>query len=219
MLANSEQFSYRMRKQNSNEACICPEEGHCSKPGGGLFASGGDAPLTWGGWSQILCILEEGSAGAGAGEARGRMEKWEGEQEMFNVTQVDLELYRKLSGEDMFMPMLVWYWGSFDFWRVQSTGSSSKALGWGCANDVHLLAYSKVYAQSFPEGVLLNLGAEQVLLWVASNLFTHVKKVRFEKIKQPFMTDMSLQYLIICNHGCSKRTSELQVCVLESAPH
>lgn len=35
---------------------------------------------------QISCVIEEkGSAGGSVGGARGRLEKWEGEQEVFSV--------------------------------------------------------------------------------------------------------------------------------------
>ena len=44
-LANSEQLCYKTSKQNDPDARFCPAEGYCSKPGMGLFMSGGDAAL------------------------------------------------------------------------------------------------------------------------------------------------------------------------------
>lgn len=128
----------------TDDARIFPEEGHCSKPGVGLLGSG-DYALMWEEDPKFPASLSSRAAqgpalvGQGAGQ---RNEKGKRRCLMwyrFNVVQ---ELSWRWSGERDDHARTGMIWGSFDFWKVQSTGTTFKALGWGCTNDAYLLAYT-----------------------------------------------------------------------------
>lgn len=167
-LANSEQFFIRAVSRTAQKHAFVPRRGTAASRVGGCLGQEEMPPWREGKTPKSLRYW-------GAGQWRGPC--WWGKGQCIEKrrgaggVQCDTSVAVAWScpkgswGQEMSMPEPVWCGGGFDFWGVQSIGTSSKTLGWVHTNGMYLQAYSKVYTQPFPEGVLQDLRVEPVLHW------------------------------------------------------
>lgn len=126
-LENSEQLCCKISEQNHPDICMFPKNGHCTKMGVGLFGSGVDSALMWEEDPRCPALVRR-RAMQGSILMGQEAEQRNGKRNCLTWYRCccDLEVVLSMAeGRRCIFQNWCDIWGGFNFWRVQSTDTSS----------------------------------------------------------------------------------------------